>query len=230
MSCTMTATSHPPSSSLLAVPTTQNTAPVLSYTCLYTHDVRRKAKRWQDGILRFHTFNKRVMVYDVLSNFIGDTHWREPQAIQDGDELELEKGVLLQVGEELERTETDLTELLNKRKAKPTLGGEGSSAQDGTHLTLRNQPSGTLNHAVERSTSAQASQLRPKSLNALLGKNKGPIGRASLPIQSPADQRREKENHDLDKDVRSPKRRKLQSPIDSTPSAPSTKARGCLKL
>ncbi|KAI4250304.1 MAG: hypothetical protein LQ352_005386, partial [Teloschistes flavicans] len=222
----MTTTSHPPSSSLLAIPTTQNTAPVLSYSCLYTHDLRRKAKRWQDGVLRFHTFNKRVMVYDVLRNFIGDTHWREPQAIQDGDELELEKGVLLQVGEELERTETDLTELLNKRKAKPTLGGEGSSAQDGAYLALRNQPSSTCHHAVEGSASAQASQLRPKSLNALLGKNRGPVGRAALPTQSPADRRKGKENHDLDKDARSPKRRRLRSPINSTPSAPSAKARG----
>lgn len=225
----MTTTSHPPSSSVLTVPTTQNTAPVLSFNCLYTHDLRRKAKRWQDGFLRFHTFNKRVMVYDVLRNFIGDTHWRESQAIQDGEELELEKGVLIQVGEEAERTETDLTELLEKRKAKPVPSGERSSAQNApgrTHFTSRNQPSDTIHRAVERLAPTQASQLRPKSLNALLGKHRGPVGRASLPTKSPADQRREKENHSIDGDARSPKRRRLNSPKDSTPSAPSTKASG----
>ncbi|KAL9583467.1 MAG: hypothetical protein Q9203_005077, partial [Teloschistes exilis] len=229
MSCTMTTTSHPPSSSALTVPTTQNTAPVLSFNCLYTHDLRRKAKRWQDGFLRFHTFNKRVMVYDVLRNFIGDTHWRKSQAIQDGEELELEKGVLVQVGEEVERTETDLTELLEKRKAKPVPSGERSSAQNApgiTHFISRNQPSDTIHRAVERLAPTQASQLRPKSLNALLGKHRGPVGRASLPTKSPADQRREKENHCVDGDARSPKRRRLNSPKDSTPSAPSTKARG----
>lgn len=89
----MTANPNPSSTGLI-IPTTQNTAPVLSFNCLYTHDLRRKAKRWQDGFLRFHTFNKRVMVYDVPRNFIGDTHWRESQEIQDGDELQLEKGVL----------------------------------------------------------------------------------------------------------------------------------------
>ncbi|KAI4197784.1 MAG: hypothetical protein LQ350_005689 [Teloschistes chrysophthalmus] len=225
----MTTTSHAPSSSVLVVPTTQNTAPVLSFNCLYTRDLRRKAKRWQDGFLRFHTFNKRVMVYDIVRNFIGDTHWRESQAIQDGEELELEKGVLIQVGEEVERTETDLTELLEKRKAKPVPSGEGSSAQNGpgiTPITSRNQPSDTIHRAVDRSILAQASQLRPKSLNALLGKHRGPVGRASLPTKSPADQRREKENHYVDGDARSPKRRRLQSPKDSTPSGPSTKARG----
>ncbi|KAL8692814.1 MAG: hypothetical protein Q9218_002229 [Villophora microphyllina] len=219
-------TSHAPPSSILTVPTTQNTAPVLSFNCLYTHDLRRKAKRWQDGILRFHTFNKRVMVYDVPRNFIGDTHWREPQAIQDGDELELEKGVLIQVGEEVERTETDLTGLLEKRKVKPTPGGKEPNAQDElprAHLTPRNQPTSAVQSAVARGTSTPLSQLRPKSLNALLGTPKGPVGRASLPTKSPADQRREKENSDIIEGGHSPKRRRLESSTDSRPSALSTK-------
>jgi len=46
---------------------TQNTAPVLEFQCLFTFDLRRKQKRWQDGFLRFHTFNKRIMVYDSPS-------------------------------------------------------------------------------------------------------------------------------------------------------------------
>jgi len=46
----------------LSVPQTSDTAPVLELNCLYTHNVRRKSKRWQDGFLRYHTFNKRIMV------------------------------------------------------------------------------------------------------------------------------------------------------------------------
>lgn len=83
----------------LTVPSTQNTAPVLEFRCLYTHDLRRKQKRWQDGLLRFHTFNKRIMVYDVTRNYIGDTHYRDDGIVQDGDELELDRGILIQVGE-----------------------------------------------------------------------------------------------------------------------------------
>ena len=92
-------TPHAPRASL-SIPSTQNTAPVLEFRCLYTHDLRRKLKRWQDGFLRFHTFNRRIMVYDVPRNFVGDTHWREKTELADGDELELETGgVLVQVGE-----------------------------------------------------------------------------------------------------------------------------------
>src|SRR5436309_7965849 len=118
--------------SLYAVPTSQNTAPVLEFRCLYTHDLRRKAKRWQDGWLKYHTFNKRVMVYDVPRNYVGDSHWRYDEHIADGDELELEKGVLVQVGEAVGRTEQDLTELLEKRSKE-----KHKRAEAGVHISSR---------------------------------------------------------------------------------------------
>ncbi len=52
------------------------TAAVVEYLCLFTHDLKRKQKRWQDGRLKYHTFNKRVMVYDERGNNVGDAHWR----------------------------------------------------------------------------------------------------------------------------------------------------------
>ncbi|KAI4282497.1 MAG: hypothetical protein L6R38_002889, partial [Xanthoria sp. 2 TBL-2021] len=218
MTSTMTSTLYPASSNL-TVPSTQNTAPVLLYNCLYTHDLRRKAKRWQDGVLKYHTFNKRIMVYDVPRNFIGDTHWREPQTIQDGDELELEKGVLIQVGEEVraERTETDLTELLEKRKPKPACDGLKVPLPTTIHTPSTPQTSSIAYAPIHTSTSTPFSQLRPKSLNALLGRPKGPVGRAMIPSKSPAEQRHGKENNALD-DARSPKRRRIQHFTDSLPT------------
>ncbi|KAI4235653.1 MAG: hypothetical protein LQ349_003017, partial [Xanthoria aureola] len=217
MNSTMSSTLYP-ASSKFTVPSTQNTAPVLLYNCLYTHDLKRKAKRWQDGVLKYHTFNKRIMVYDVPRNFIGDTYWREPQAIQDCDELELEKGVLVQVGEELraERTQTDLTELLGKRKPKPTSDGPEVPLAPVVRTPSTPQSRSIANAIPETSTSVASSQLRPKTLNALLGKPKGPVGRAKIPLKSPAEQRRGKENSPLD-GVRSPKRRRIQRPTDSSP-------------
>ncbi|KAL8852660.1 MAG: hypothetical protein Q9221_002420 [Calogaya cf. arnoldii] len=214
----MTSTLYPTSPNL-TVPSTQNTAPVLSYNCLYTHDLRRKAKRWQDGVLKYHTFNKRIMVYDVPRNFIGDTHWRESQAIQDGDELELEKGVLIQIGEEVkvERTETDLTELLEKRKPKPTCDGPKVPLPAAVRTPSTPQPNSIANATSTTSMSAAFSQLRPKSLNALLGRPKGPVGRATLPSKSPAEQRYEKENNALE-GARSPKRRRIQHSTDLSPT------------
>ncbi|KAL0263112.1 hypothetical protein SLS55_002088 [Diplodia seriata] len=95
--------------------TAANTAPVHEFRCLYTHDLRRKQKRWQDGFLKFHTFNKRVMVYDQPRNYIGDTHWKGGDTLNDGDELTLENGVIVQVAEPVATTQTDLTELLQKK-------------------------------------------------------------------------------------------------------------------
>ncbi|KAL8820805.1 MAG: hypothetical protein Q9191_007439 [Dirinaria sp. TL-2023a] len=166
----------------LSVPSTQNTAPVLDFRCLYTFDLRRKAKRWQDGLARFHTFNKRVMVYDEPRNFIGDTHWREPEPIQEGDELRLDKGVLIQVGEPTAKTDQDISGLFEKRRSKEAVGG-GSSPTRGT--VTQHVPEDSV-----RPTAAVPSQLRPRTLNSLLGTPRGRIGRATLPTKSPYEERK----------------------------------------
>ena len=191
----------------LAVPSTQNTAPVLEFRCLYSHDLRRKSKRWQDGFMRFHTFNKRIMVYDVPRNFIGDTHWREDEAVQDGDELKLEKGVLVQVGEATGSIEQDLTALFEKRRQ--THDGSPDKATS---------PRPTL-AATARSTVASLSQLRPKSLNALLGAPKGPHGRAMLPTKSPYEHH-QRDEHDIWEEGRSSKRQRLDYPPSKNAQPP----------
>lgn len=159
----------------LTIAPTQNTAPVIKFRCLYTHDLRRKAKRWQDGFLRFHTFNKRVMVYDTTGNFIGDLHWRESEEIQDGDELELDKGVLIQVGECMETTQSDISGLFEKKRQS-----QGSPPQKAAV-----PPS---SRASTPRSSGVVSQTPLKSLNDLLGIKKTPIGRSITPV-SPYEQR-----------------------------------------
>ncbi|KAL8682603.1 MAG: hypothetical protein Q9186_001376 [Xanthomendoza sp. 1 TL-2023] len=165
------------------------------------------------------------MVYDVPRNFIGDTHWREAQAIQDGDELQLEKGVLIQVGEQVERTETDLSELLEKRKPKPAAPVSDGNIRVGPspiQTPARNNTGSTLHTAGDRSTPAILSHLRPKTLNAVLGRPQGPVGRAALPVKSPAEHRRERYDEN-EEEVRSPKRRRVQCPTTTIPtSSPST--------
>ncbi|KAI9879605.1 MAG: hypothetical protein M1830_007965 [Pleopsidium flavum] len=185
----------------LTVPSSQNTAPVLEFRCLYSHDLRRKSKRWQDGFLRFHTFNKRVMVYDVPRNFIGDTHWRDEGAVQDGDELELEKGVLVQVGEGMGSMEQDLTGLFEKRRTVH----EQTAAKPGVTLS-------TPALSTKGTPAAPLTQLRPKSLNALLGTPRGPHGRAVLPTLSPFEQRRGVYKRDEREEGR-PSKRQKQNPL-----------------
>lgn len=89
-----------------SLPPTSNVASVFEFQCLYSVDIRRKVKRWNDGFLRYHTTNRRAMVYDTTAHFVGDLHWRELRDIQEGDELELETGVLVLVGETKSKTTT----------------------------------------------------------------------------------------------------------------------------
>ncbi|KAL1967717.1 hypothetical protein VTN77DRAFT_2974 [Rasamsonia byssochlamydoides] len=177
-----------------AVPPTQNTAPVIKFRCLFTHDLRRKAKRWQDGFLRFHTFNKRAMVYDDLGNFIGDHHWRESGEIQDGDELELDKGVLVQVGECMEKTQNDISALFEKRKASQ----ESPSQQ---------KP--TIPPSSRASINSQSTPL--KSLNDVLGIKRPSIGRSITP-QSPYEQRQQQSRKSEDAEGDRPAKRQRHQP------------------
>lgn len=190
------------------VPASQNTAPIVEHRCLYSYDLRRKQKRWQDGHLRFHTFNKRVMVYDVPRNYIGDTHWRESDLVQDGDEFELDRGVLIQVGEVLGSVTQDLSALLEKRTKAPEIQVVGEAAPSSKVQPKAVQPTVT---ALRESEPSQV--LRPKPLNAVLGTPKGRIGRAVFPTKSPFDLRAESEDN-ARQDDHAPKRRRIESPAE----------------
>ncbi|KAF2144326.1 uncharacterized protein K452DRAFT_267627, partial [Aplosporella prunicola CBS 121167] len=157
------------------------TAPVHEFRCLYTHDLRRKQKRWQDGFLKFHTFNKRVMVYDQPRNYIGDTHWKDGDTLVEGDELALENGVIVQVGEAVATTETDLTPILQKKKPREP-------------ATLATPIRSNLPTPGVRSSGLRIPSQRPlhRPLTALLGTPKGAQGRAMVPVKSPFEERRAK--------------------------------------
>jgi hypothetical protein len=169
---TMTTLRGTPNQNIAAA---QNTAPVYEFRCLYSHDLRKKKKLWHDGSLRYHTFNKRVMVYDESKNYIGDSHWREAGDVQDGTELKLDKGVLVDVGERIGETQTDLAPLLEKRRPE-----KESSPQ--------RPPLRPVSLAVSSRSALGHSQARPKSLSDVLGLSQGPIGRARFPAQSPYEQ------------------------------------------
>ncbi|KPM46369.1 hypothetical protein AK830_g236 [Neonectria ditissima] len=131
-------------------------ASVLEFICLFTHDLKRKQKRWQDGTLKYHTFNKRIMVSDDRGHFIGDAHWQTGGDLEPGDEFELDRGsAIVQVSDCTGQREQDLTELLDKRAkevekrranaisrtSRPSNGVVPSPAQDQSpHFQLRHRP------------------------------------------------------------------------------------------
>lgn len=198
-----------PSTACFTLPPSQNSAPVLEFKCLYTHDLRRKQKRFQDGFLSYHTFNKRVMVYDDMRHFIGDTHWKQDKALQDGDEIHLDKGVIVQVEEALGTTQTDLTALL--QRSRPD-----SAPQD----QQRPHAAARLTQLARNSAIQGPSQSRHKSLTALLGTPKGSLGRAMLPTKSPYEARHVDQENEWPVE-REAKRIRLDSPAQKhRPSIP----------
>ncbi|KFZ13570.1 hypothetical protein V501_03650 [Pseudogymnoascus sp. VKM F-4519 (FW-2642)] len=187
-----------------AIPLTQNTAPVIEFRCLFTSDIRRKQKRWQDGRLKFHTFNKRVMVYDERLNFVGDTHWHDYH-IDEGEELELDRAaILVQVADCLGSRDQDLTELLDhrtkQREERAAVRRPSSSPAEVPfdNLRIARQPTGY-------------SKLSQKPLSALLGTPTGHHGRALLPTTSPFEDRQKEQRQERDTQERPSKRRKAES-------------------
>lgn len=200
------------SSASFALPPSQTTAPVLEYRCLYTHDLRRKQKRWQDGVLRFHTFNRRIMVYDTTGGLIGDKHCKQNESVEEGDELTLDRGALVEVGEAVLTTQTDISGLL-QRKGKGTESDETLASPDRANhssrppLSVRNPPN------------VQPLQPRHKSLNALLGPRKGPLGKATVPAKSPYELRHD-EAENQHGQLPPAKRQKRQDQVKHTGALP----------
>ncbi|EKV12392.1 hypothetical protein PDIG_33040 [Penicillium digitatum PHI26] len=196
-----------PSSSTRLPPTSpQVTASVVKFRCLYTHDLRRKSKRWHDGYLRYHKFNKRIMVYDDQGNFIGDHHWRSSDEVQDGDEMELDKGVLIEVTENMGTTETDITTLYEKKKS--------SQGSPQTKDPVSQAPCASTYTSASAPLRSSASSQSFRSLNDLLGIKRTPIGHLVSPYEErnpprPASSIQETE--------RAPKRQKTSSVLNRRP-------------
>ncbi|RYP48682.1 hypothetical protein DL768_005462 [Monosporascus sp. mg162] len=185
--------------------TASSSALVLEFVCLFTHDLRRKQKRWQDGRLKYHTFNKRVMVYDERGNFVGDTHWREDFEFGDGEELELERGgTIVQVAECTGSRDQDLSELIDKRAQEKIRRQSAALA--------RRHP--TLEPATPRPPLAAAAAASPhfplhhRHLHHLIGTPTGHHGRAHIPPESPYEQRRQQLEAPPQDDTNRPSKRR----------------------
>lgn len=147
----------------------QATAPVLEFRCLWTRDTHKKAKKWHDGSLRYHTFNRRVMVYDESNYHIGDVHYRGEDEVGEGTELTLDRPIMVEVGEPVGQTVTDLNQVLHHRPAP------------------ERPPNASIRSTVR---SSAVSQSRPKTIKEVLGASQGQQGRSRVQYQSPYDQRK----------------------------------------
>lgn len=142
-------------------------------------------------------------MYDVPRNFLGDMHWTEGGELQEGDEIDLDKGgIMVQVAEQVGRTETDISELRVQKRDRSSPAKAFSSSPMPSHVP----------RTVQRiQGSAAPPQMKHKSLNALLGSARGQIGKAALPTQSPFDLKiKDQENTDW-QSSRKPKRQRTDA-------------------
>lgn len=186
-----------------------STATVLEFRCLFTHDLRRKQKRWQDGRLKYHSFNARVMVYDERGNSVGDMHWHGEYDFGEGEEVQLDRGgVMVQVEDLVERRETDLTELVDKRiqeKQQRQIQQLARSAASGAALP----------RSLPRPPPLAPDRVQPqlhRPLHRVIGTPTGHHGKALVPKESPYEQRQQATESP---DDRAPKRRKYDDPPPS---------------
>lgn len=173
-----------PGSSGEATPTT---ATVLDYNCLFTHDLKRKQKRWQDGKLKYHTFNKKIMVYDERGNFIGDAHWQAGGDLEEDEELELDRGAaIVQVADCVGCREQDLTEVLDKRAREVEKRRAMAAAKTPAPSRARATPAPAPAPAAQDGTHFQLSH---RSLRSIVP-SPGPLGRAAISSRSPYETRK----------------------------------------
>lgn len=183
---------------------------VLEFICLYTHDLRRKQKRWEDGRLKFHSFNNRVMVYDDRGGYVGDMHWRRDYDFGEGEEVQLERGgVIVQVQDLVHRSEQDLSELIDKRAKEK----EERQLQAVARAAARNRgPTSVLPPSMPQPTPRPVPsdhfQLRHRPLHQLIGTPKGQYGRAHIPQETPYESRQQQNAESPDD--RAAKRRKYE--------------------
>lgn len=200
-----------------------STALVLEFVCLFTHDLKRKQKRWQDGRIKYHTFNKRVMVYDDRGNFVGDMHWRRDWDFDEGEEVELERGgVIVQVAECVGRQDQDLSEIVDKRVRE----------KEERQAKIAARPSILRGLAVRSPmpqprlppTPQDNPHTRHRPLQQVIGTPSGHYGRAVVPTESPFEQRQRVNDNDSpggEADPRPSKRRRY----DTTPPSKQGYAR-----
>lgn len=186
-----------------------STATVLEFRCLFTHDLRRKQKRWQDGRLKYHSFNARVMVYDERGNSVGDMHWHGEYDFGEGEEVQLDRGgVIVQVEELVERRETDLTELVDKRLQE-------KQQRQIQQLARSAAPGAVLPRSLPRPPAIAPDRAQPqrhRPLHNVIGTPTGHHGKALVPTESPYEQRQQAAESP---DDRAAKRRKYDDPPPS---------------
>ena len=136
---------------------------VHEHICLFTHDLKRKTKRWQDGRLKFHLFNRRIVVVDDRGGNVGDAHFTAAMSgtgsdmVEEGDEFSLDRGgAIVQVCERMGSREVDLEAGVDRRAREVEKRRREAAAKAPTASAQSNGPARPLNSIVTPARTGRA--------------------------------------------------------------------------
>jgi hypothetical protein len=85
------------------------TAEVQVYEAMWTSQLTQKNKVWNDGVVRFHTFNKRLTLYDARGVLL-DSLFINRRRVEQGEVLRFER-TLVDIGGKTGTFQQDLAQL-----------------------------------------------------------------------------------------------------------------------
>jgi len=97
------------------------------YACLYTGDLKKKTKKWHDGYLQLHYFNRKLILLDSEFNHVDEVFWKKNRTpllnaqsnaldpsftLEDGDEVGLTYHIATVEGTVIHEARKDLSNVI----------------------------------------------------------------------------------------------------------------------
>ncbi|RPB03575.1 hypothetical protein L873DRAFT_1731451 [Choiromyces venosus 120613-1] len=169
------------------------TAPVDEYRVMWTANKTQKIKKWHDGFLRYHSFNRRMLVYDDGRHLVADMYLRDREFLGEGDELEFEHH-LVSIEDFSGSVNQDLTPIFSPALQRKQAAATVASAAQTPVPNRRRDPAGAPRGGIPGAQSAR--QQRPATRGSytptsVQGENRngprnGHMTTPTRPAQAPA--------------------------------------------
>ncbi|KAL5019343.1 hypothetical protein ScPMuIL_005065 [Solemya velum] len=124
------------------------------YVVLYTHQKTKKAKTWQDGVMKLSCSNQKAVLYDEKRTKL-DSMFIKPEDVIPGEQLESDRYLILV--EEMRASVSD------DQSQASSISGNQSTSSNGS--MIREMPRKFVNSAIQQSHSLSAPPISSRGSN-----------------------------------------------------------------
>ncbi|CCG84834.1 protein of unknown function [Taphrina deformans PYCC 5710] len=135
-------------------------ADIHEFGVMYTKSVKKKAKDWHDGYLKWHTFNYRAILYDDQRKPVANEFFPNKN-ISSNSELEFSSAIV-QIGDQLETIQANLEHIYRTTAQKS--GPEVDRQPDSRTLTVVQTPTTKSRTMTMTSSTPRVSRLEQKRI------------------------------------------------------------------